>query len=151
MQNRNVITGTTASVLAPLADGFGSMAVWLLVAFVLILVDLRFGIAAAKVRGEKIRKSRAVRRTVNKMVDYICWISIAWVLGDTFGKQLHIPLLAVIVMAVVCLIELSSIFDNYFEAHGINKKFNVFKFFSNLFKLPDLSESIEEKEEDKKQ
>lgn len=151
MQNRNVISGTMASVLTPLADGFGSMTVWLLVAFVLIMVDLRFGIAAAKVRGEKIRKSRAVRRTVNKMVDYLCWISIAWVLGDTFGKQLHIPLLAVIVMAVVCLIELSSIFDNYFEAHGIHKKFNVFKFFSALFKLPDLSESMEEKEEKKKQ
>ncbi len=149
MQNRNVISGTTASVLAPLVDGFGSMTVWLLVAFVLILVDLRFGISAAKARGEKIRKSRAVRRTVNKMVDYICWISIAWVLGDTFGKQLHIPLLAVIVMAVVCLIELSSIFDNYFEAHGINKKFNVFKFFSGLLKLPDLSDSIEEKEDKK--
>ncbi len=149
MQNRNVISGTTASVLALLVDGFGSMTVWLLVAFVLILVDLRFGISAAKARGEKIRKSRAVRRTVNKMVDYICWISIAWVLGDTFGKQLHIPLLAVIVMAVVCLIELSSIFDNYFEAHGINKKFNVFKFFSGLLKLPDLSDSIEEKEDKK--
>lgn len=147
MQERNVISGTTATVFSAFVEGWESLIVWLVVAFVLILADLRFGIAAALRRGEKIRGSRAIRRTINKMVDYICWISIAWVLGNSFGKIFDVPLLVAIVMLVVCSIEISSIFDNYFEHKGLNKRFNVFKFFSKLFRISALEESIEEKDE----
>lgn len=147
MQERNVISGTTATVFSAFVEGWESLIVWLVVAFVLILADLRFGIAAALHRGEKIRGSRAIRRTINKMVDYICWISIAWVLGNSFGKIFDVPLLVAIVMLVVCSIEISSIFDNYFEHKGLNKRFNVFKFFSKLFRISALEESIEEKDE----
>ena len=147
MQERNIISGTTATIFSAFVEGWESLIVWLVVAFVLILADLRFGIAAALRRGEKIRGSRAVRRTINKMVDYICWISIAWVLGNSFGKIFDVPLLVAIVMLIVCSIEISSIFDNYFEHKGLNKRFNVFKFFSKLFRISALEESIEEKDE----
>ena len=75
---RNVIAATTTSILAPFVDGWQKMLIWLIVAVVLVLGDLRFGIEAAKKRGETVRRSRAVRRTVNKLVDYLCWICIAW-------------------------------------------------------------------------
>lgn len=146
MTERNVITGATATVLSPLVDGWQNLLVWGIVAFALIIGDLRFGICAAKKRGEKIRGSRAVRRTVNKMVDYICWVSIAWVLGGSFGRLFGVPLLAAIIMLIVCTIELSSIFDNYFEYKGFKKKFNAWKFLSRLFKVPELEESIEDVE-----
>ena len=71
MQERNVISGTTATIFSSLADGMESLAVWLLVAFVLIVADLRFGVRASKKRGEKVRGSRVVRRTINKLVDYM--------------------------------------------------------------------------------
>lgn len=145
MQERNVISGTTATVFSSFADGMESLAVWLLAAFVLIVVDLRFGVKAALARGEKIRGSRVIRRTVNKMVDYICWISLALVLGGSFGKAFDMPLLVAIVMLVVCCIEISSIFDNYFEYKGMGKHFNVWKFFSRLFKVSAIEESIEDK------
>lgn len=147
MQERNVITGTTATVFSVFVDAWENILIWLIVALVLVLADLRFGIAAAHKRGEHIRGSRVIRRTINKLVDYICWISIASVLGSSFGKIFDIPLLVAIVMLVVCSIEISSIFDNYFESKGLHKKFNVFKFFSKLFKLPAIEESIEEKSE----
>lgn len=149
MQERNVISGAVAAMTSPFVEGWESLIIWLIVAFVLILVDLRFGIQAALRRGEKIRGSRAIRRTVNKMVDYICWISIAWVLGHSFGNIFDIPLLVAIIMLVVCSVELSSIFDNYFEYKGLSKRFNVWKFFSKLFRI-SLEESIEDKKEDKK-
>lgn len=149
MQERNVITGAMATVFSPFVDGWESLIVWLIVAFVLILADLRFGVEAAVKRGEKIRGSRVIRRTVNKMVDYICWISIAWVLGNSFGKVFNIPLLVAIVMLIVCSIEISSIFDNYFEYKGLSKRFNVWKFFSKLFKISAIEESIEDKPEEK--
>lgn len=151
MQERNVLSGALAAVFSPFVSGWESIIVWLIVAAVLVFVDLRFGVSAAKRRGERVRVSRAARRTINKLVDYICWISVAWVLGESFGKVFDIPLLAAIIMLVVCAVEVSSIFDNFFEARGINKKFNVFKFLSKIFKLSALEESIENKPvEDKK-
>lgn len=146
MNERNVLAGTTATVLAPFVDGWQNLFVWVIVAFALILGDLRFGICAARKRGEKIRGSRAVRRTINKMVDYICWVSIAWVLGGSFGRLFGVPLLAAIIMLVVCTIELSSIFDNYCEYKGLKKRFNVFKFLARLFKRPEIEECFEENE-----
>ena len=145
MQERNVLSGAVATVVSPFVDGWESIVAWLIVATILILVDLRFGISAAKQRGEQVRISRAARRTINKLVDYICWISVAWVLGGSFGKVFDIPLLAAIIMLVVCAVEVSSIFDNFFEARGINKKFNVFKFLSKIFKISAIEESIEDK------
>ena len=91
MNERNVLAGTTAAVLSPFVDGWQNLFVWAIVAFALILGDLRFGICAARKRGEKIRGSRAVRRTINKMVDYICWVSIAWVMGGSFGRLFGVP------------------------------------------------------------
>lgn len=148
MQERNVISGASATIFSSFVEGWESLVVWLIVAFVLILADLKFGVQAAWKRGEKIRGSRVIRRTVNKMVDYICWISIAWVLGNSFGRVFDIPLLAAIVMLVVCSIEISSIFDNYFEYKGLNKRFNVWKFFSKVFKISAIEESIEDKTTD---
>ena len=149
MNERNVLAGTTVTVLSPFVDGWQNLFVWVIVAFALILGDLRFGICAARKRGEKIRGSRAVRRTINKMVDYICWVSIAWVMGGSFGRLFGIPLLAAIIMLVVCSIELTSIFDNYFDYKGINKKYNVWKLFARLFKVPEIEESIEDAAEPK--
>lgn len=145
MGERNIIGSVTASILAPFVDGWESLVVWLIVALALIFGDLRFGIMAAKKRGEQIRGSRALRRTINKFVDYICWVSIAWAIGGSFGRLFNVPLLAAIIMLIVCIIELSSIFDNYFAYKGLKKKFNVWKFFAKLFKIPEIEESIEDK------
>lgn len=150
MTERNLIGGVTASVLSPFVDGWESLMVWMVVAFTLILADLRFGIMAARKRRETIRGSRAVRRTINKMVDYICWVSIAYVLGGSFGRIFDVPLLASIVMLIVCAIELSSIFDNYFEYKGLKKKFNIWKFYTKMFKIPDLEDVIEDADNQEK-
>ena len=140
-----------AAVLSPFIEGWQSIVWFLLLAVILILGDLRFGIAAARKRGEHIRPSRAVRRSLNKLVDYICWLSIATVVGINFGSVFGLPLLSVVIMAVVCVIELSSIIDNYFEYKGIKKKINVIKLLANLFRKPELEEVLEptdgEKEE----
>ena len=65
MQERNVLSGAVASVMSPFVDGWESIFAWLIVATILILVDLRFGISAARRRGEQVRISRAARRTIN--------------------------------------------------------------------------------------
>ena len=151
MTERNIIGGFTAAVLSPFVEGWQQMLWFLILAIILILGDLRFGIAAAQKRGEKIRPSRAVRRSLNKLVDYICWLSIATVVGVNFGSVFGLPLLSVIIMAVVCIIEMSSIIDNYLEYKGIKKKVNVIKLIARIFKKPELEDVLEPTDDDKQE
>ena len=146
MQERNIIAGTVASVLSPFIEGWQQMLWFLILAIILILGDLRFGIAAAKKRGERIRPSRAVRRSINKLVDYICWLSIATVVGINFGTVFDVPLLSVIIMAIVCIIELSSIIDNYLEYKGIKQKVNLIKLIAHIFHRPEIEDVLESTE-----
>ena len=148
MQDRNVIAGATAAVISPLVDFYSKLLPVLMLAMALIVIDSRFGILASRKRGETIRASRAVRRAINKLVDYICWVTLAGMIGQTFGAAFHIPLLAVIVMCIVYSIELTSIFNNYFFYKGINKKFNGWKFFSKITGNDAIESAIEDKTDD---
>ena len=153
MQDRNVIGGATAAFISPFVDFYNSLMPFLLLALVLIIVDSRFGVKAAMARGEKIRASRKWRRAINKLVDYICWITLAGAMGVTFGLQFHIPILSAIVLCIVYGIELTSIFNNYFEYKGIKKRFDGLKFFAKLFNRPiieDVVEDIDEKKSSEK-
>ena len=150
MQDRNIVGGATATMISPFVDFYQSLIPFLALAVLLIIVDSRFGIKASQKRGETVRLSRMWRRAINKLVDYICWITLSGLIGQTFGLQFHIPLLSVIMLCVVYGIELTSIFDNYFEYKGIKKKFNAIKFFAKLFKLKEIEDSFEDIEEYKK-
>lgn len=149
MQDRNVIAGATAAVISPLVDFYAKLLPFLVLAVILIMIDSRFGIQASKKRGETIRTSRAIRRAINKLVDYICWITLAGMLGQTFGTAFHIPLLSMIVLVIVYAIELTSIFNNYFFYKGIKKKFNGWKFFAKVTGQDAIEDAIEDvKDED---
>ena len=149
MQERNVIGASTAAVISPLVDFYLNLAPFLMLALVLIIVDSRFGVLAAKKRGETIRPSRKWRRAINKLVDYICWITLAGMIGRTFGSAFHIPIMSTIVLVIVYGIELSSIINNYFEYKGIQKVFNIWKLFGKFSKTEIVNDAIEDKKNDK--
>lgn len=140
MQERNIINGTTAALIAPLLDFYNRLIPFIILAIVLIVVDSRFGVAAARKRGEKIRPSRKWRRATNKLVDYICWVTLAGMFGQAFGEVLGIPILSGLILLLVYGIEITSCFNNYFEYKGINKKVNIFK----LFNRSELEQCIED-------
>lgn len=140
MQERNIINGTTAAMVAPLLEFYNRLIPFLLLAIVLIIVDIRFGVAAARKRGEPIRTPRKWRRAINKLVDYICWVTLAGMFGEAFGEILGIPILSALILLIVYGIEISSCFNNYFEAKGIKKKVNIFK----LFNRPEVENCIED-------
>ena len=131
MNERNVINGPLASYLAWAADFVSPIRWFLLAALALVLADLKFGIDAARHRGEVIRKSRAVRRSINKVIDYICWILVATSFGQAFGTPFGIPVLPAVVLLVVYGCEINSCFNNYFEAHGSRMRINIFKWFKS--------------------
>ena len=101
-----------------------------LLGLILIIVDLRFGVLAALKRGEKIRVSRAIRRTANKMIDYLSWILVAGAMGKAFGMPFDVPILPAIVLLVIYGCEVNSCYGNYFESRGKKVRVNVFKFFA---------------------
>lgn len=91
-----------------------------IVTVVLVIVDLYFGWEAARLKyakdakSERVRASTALRRTVNKLVEYTCWVVLASTLAVAFHKDwIHTAM-----MAIVITNEVISIIDNYFYCHG---------------------------------
>ena len=121
-----------------LADFYGHLAPWLLFGMGLVLVDLRFGLLAAKARKEEIRPSRAWRRTLNKMVDYLCWVTLAEMCSRTFGITLGAPIVSMAMLFIIYGIELNSCVNNYLEYKGINKRWNFFKLVNKEKLLEDV-------------
>lgn len=152
MQERNIIGSATATVLSPFVGFYDALAPYLLFAIVLIIADSRFGIEAAKKRGEIIRTSRKWRRAINKLVDYICWISLAGIFGQAYNEILGIPTLSAFVMLIVYCIELTSCFNNYFEYKGINFRISLVgavKAITKKFTKTDVADIIQPIEEKK--
>lgn len=117
-----------------------------LLAIILIIADLYFGVKAASIRHEAVRRSRAVKRTINKMCSYLLWILVAYSFGEVFGKPFDIDLLPTIIILVIYAIEIESVFSNYFEWKGIKAKVNIFKFFASKTDIIEL-EKEEKKDE----
>ena len=133
-----------AAVISPFVEFYQALLPFLILAVVLIVADTRFGVEASIKRGEPFRPSRMMRRAINKLVDYICWITLAGVVGNAFGTILGIPILSALILLVVYGIELTSCFNNYFEFKGINKRINIWK----LFGKKELEGVFEDKQQD---
>ena len=140
-----VVIGLTDHLLQGLIDFFKWAEVFLITAVVLVLADLRFGVQAAKFRKEVVRRSRAWRRTLSKLFDYLTWVILAYVIGQAFGKPFDIEIIPFIVLLVVCAAEIESIFVNYFASTGKKVKVTLFKGILN--KNKDLID-IENKDEE---
>ena len=124
-----MIQGYTDEFLRGLIDFF-AWAKWLIaLAVVLTFADLKFGISASLYRKETIKRSRAVRRTFDKICSYMIWLLMAYTFGEAFGKPFGIDLLPLIILLVIYVVELESIYVNYFAARGKNVKVHLNKFF----------------------
>jgi hypothetical protein len=149
MQERNIISATTSMALMPFIDFYQKLTPFIILAIVLIIADSRFGVEAAQKRGEVIRQSRKWRRAINKLVDYICWISLAGVFSNAYSDVLGIPMLSGIVLLIVYAIEIVSCFNNYFEFKGINIRLSFNALFQYWFEKVSKSDKniIEKKDE----
>ncbi len=144
MNDNNLFSSFFVVVGASIVSFYAHLAPWLLLGMILVIADLRFGIMAARKRGEKIRGSRAARRTINKMVDYLCWVTVAEVCSRTFGITIGVPIVSMGMLFIIYGIEINSCVNNYLEYKGIKKKFNFYKLVGKEELLDDV---VEEKEE----
>lgn len=140
MEQTNYAATILSIVGVTLLEFYEPLLPWLLFAFMLILSDLRFGILASKKRGEEIRFSRMLRRTFNKAMDYVCWVTLAGLCSHSIGVVFGIPIVSMGLLLIIYGIEISSCVNNYFVYKGIKKKFNFWK----LLNRPEVENAIEE-------
>ena len=138
----NFFAASMAILGTAIVDFYSHLQWWLLLGVIAILVDLRFGILAAKVRGETIRTSRAIRRTLNKAVDYLGIVTLAEMLWRTYGAEIGTPVVSMGVLFVLYGVEISSILNNYFEYKGLPWRIDILKL---LRKKSDLADAIDTK------
>ena len=112
---QSVTGGFAALATAFVAESLSHMVPWLIASAAVILCDLCFGIRKSMMMGEEVRVSRAVRRTMGKMVTYfsfvcmVCMVSVA--AGSDCGNAKWACLL-------VCGIEFMSIISNILKPKG---------------------------------
>ena len=102
-------TGISATLLLFFQQSFERMLPYLVIAAVVILIDLVFGVRAARRKGDRIRISRAIRRTIGKAVEYFCWAVLASSLAVATGYTV----IETVLMLVVIGVELVSIVQNW--------------------------------------
>lgn len=110
---------------------------WLIALSVaLVAVDLWFGVKASLHRCEKIRKSRAGRRTMSKMIDYLCYLVLGGFIGQAIGEPFGVSheSVAAACMGLACLFEIDSIIHNVCESRGIKHSVSVFRLLVSLVK-----------------
>lgn len=143
-ETNNIITTFFAAMGMVITEFYSHLSGWLLFGLALVLVDLRFGILAARKRGEEIRPSRATRRTINKSIDYLSWVTLAELASRTFGVTIGVPVVSLGMLFIIYAIELNSCMNNYFEYKGIRKRFDVWR----LIRRKSLDEAVDDLADD---
>ena len=118
--------GVSATLVTLLKTAVLRMIPYAVPGLFLVLLDLVYGIRAAKVRGEKVWMSTAIRRTTTKVVTYICWLILATTIAIAFNKDW----LEWGMLGLVYANEFLSIIGNYLETKGLSFSIaGVYKWF----------------------
>lgn len=138
------IIGFTAECYAIIFD----LRWMILLAFILIIADFWFGISTSKLQGIEIRKSRAGRRTLNKVIDYLCYILLGAVIGKAIGEPYGLnPITVSITIMILCYcFEIDSIYNHICVLHGVQKRYSIWSIIWKLitFKFKDVGEAFQD-------
>lgn len=111
-----VVEGSaTVAIMAFFSTAMREILPWLALCIPFIVLDLMYGIRAARHRGDKVRISTAIRRSVDKLVSYVMWVAAAVMLAQLF----EVRWLEKAVLGLVYGNELISIIGNHLETKGV--------------------------------
>lgn len=111
---------------------------WMIfLAIVLIVADLWFGCRASKYRGEPVRKSKAGRRSLNKVVDYLCYLFIGITIGKAIAEPYGVdPIITAITALILCYgFEIDSVYGHILELHNIKTKYSIWRLIAFILTL----------------
>lgn len=127
--------GVSATALVFLTDCAMKMVPYLACCIPLIILDLYWGVRAARHRynngsvADRPRFSKGIRKTVGKVFEYLCWC----ILASTLSLAFHQNWIEWVVLGIVFLNEFASIVGNYLETRDLQISWKeVFKL---LFKI----------------
>lgn len=152
---------------AEMVSVLGDMRWMLLLIALCVVADFRYGwgesskrYKEAKEADDKIlmmqyqwRTSRAMRRTINKLIDYIVWTVVGMAIGMAILEPVGINHIfgGVVATAIAVLCEAKSFFGHFFYLHGVTyEEKNVASFFKAFLvalakrKNEDIGEALEE-------
>lgn len=119
MQYKAITNGVTSgfSVVATafIQESLSHMVPWLIVTLSVILCDLAFGIRKSLIMGEAVRFSKAVRRTMGKMVTYFAFVCMVCMVEVAAGGGYGVDKWACL---SVCFVEFCSIVSNILKPKG---------------------------------
>ena len=122
IMTQSVPAGFAAVAGSFIAQSLEHMIPWLIASAVVVICDLVFGLRKAFLLGEEIRVSRAIRRTMGKMVTYFAFVCMVVMVNIASGFDWHIDVYSCL---LITFIELCSILSNILKPKGIN--FNLDK------------------------
>jgi len=110
---------------------------WMLLLIALcVIADFRYGwgessrrYSEAEKAGDKLlmvqykwRTSRAVRRTINKLIDYVVWTVVGMAIGMAILEPIGVNHIfgGVVATAIAVTCEAKSFFGHFFYLHGVN-------------------------------
>ena len=102
-------TGLSATLLLFFENSLERMIPYFFICAIVIVLDLWFGVQAAKIRKEEVRVSRALRRTLGKCFEYFAWAVLASSLAVATGIEMIQTGLMLLVIGIECI----SIFQNW--------------------------------------
>ena len=116
---------------------------WFIPCLAVIFADLVAGVRASIYRGENVRFSGAMRRTLNKCMCYASWIVCCVALNERYFTSLC----AYIGIGIIFVIEGVSFVSNLLEPHGIKLSIKgILKIIGNKTKVEGLENVIEKSE-----
>lgn len=123
----HVITQSIPGGFAMIASSFiieslEHMIPWLVATAAVVITDLFFGIRKAFLMSEEIRFSRAIRRTMGKMVTYFAFVCMVVMVDIASSIDFRIDVWSCL---LVCFIEFCSILSNILKPKGL--EFNIIK------------------------
>ena len=124
IMTQSVPAGFAAVASSFISQSLEHMIPWLIVSAAVVVCDLFFGLRKAWLLGEEIRFSRAIRRTMGKMVTYFSFVCMVVMVNIASGLDWNIDVYSCL---LVCFIELCSILSNILKPKGIS--FNLDKAF----------------------
>lgn len=107
--------GVAVTAIAFLHTALMRIIPYAIIAVPLLVLDLIWGVRAARHRNEQVRFSRAFRLTMAKTFDYVAWLIISASVGLAFEAQW----LEWLILGLVMGNEFISIIGNYLETKGI--------------------------------
>lgn len=114
---QGVSSGFAALATAFVQESLSHMVPWLITTGAVIVCDLCFGVRRSMLMKEEVRVSRAVRRTMGKMVTYFSFVCMVCMINVAAGNDYAIDRWACL---LVCGIEFLSIISNILKPKGYN-------------------------------